>query len=360
MVLASQQSLNRFLLFSLFVILLSSPSIASVSFVDPTMSDNTLSSNTSIIINATITDAALREVMYVWNGSNFTFYNNSISLMFNFDTYTQLNDTSKFHRNASYMGDAAYTASGKYNGAVAFDGNGDYIQLNTTTGIPVGNDLYTISAWINPTICNGGYGIVGWGSYGSSNQANAFRLATGCFILNYWWANDITSTGTVAINQWNHVVATFNGSTRSLYINGRLDKSDTPSGHNVVVVDPVTIGKTYSNEYFNGTIDEVRIWNCSFNSTEIYEQYVSNLRQYDTDKWELLVNQSKNATAVLDNATYTYQIFTYNTTGSQSSTEQRSYTLGQIPITPEFGEWAMLLILITVISGFYGLKRHSE
>ena len=30
-----------------------------------------------------------------------------------------------------------------------FDGSGDYINVNTPSGIPSGNDIYTISAWVN-------------------------------------------------------------------------------------------------------------------------------------------------------------------------------------------------------------------
>jgi hypothetical protein len=37
--------------------------------------------------------------------------------------------------------------------------------------------------------------------------------------------------------------------------------------------------------YFNGSIDEVRIWNRSLSASEIQQQYYSNLAKYDASKW---------------------------------------------------------------------------
>jgi hypothetical protein len=51
-----------------------------------------------------------------------------------------------------------------------------------------------------------------------------------------------------------------------------------------------------NNVYFNGSIDEVRIWNRSLSADEIYEQYVSNLKKIDSSQWNVYINQSKNST----------------------------------------------------------------
>ena len=95
-----------------------------------------------------------------------------------------------------------------------------------------------------------------------------------------------------------------------MYLDGVSVHTDvSTTGYDDVAPGAVLfIGDTGYPEYnFNGTIDEVRIWNRSLSADEIYQQYISNLNKYDPDKWALYVNQSLNASETLWNGTYTYQ-----------------------------------------------------
>ncbi|WP_047547008.1 LamG-like jellyroll fold domain-containing protein [Psychroserpens sp. Hel_I_66] len=151
-----------------------------------------------------------------------------------------------------------------------FDGVNDYVPLSTTpTNIPSGNSNYTIEAMINPSQI-GDRGIVGWGDYGITNKTNAFRLTT-TGLVNYWWANDLFIPYTFITNTWYHVAATYDGTTRSIYVDGVLIGSDTPtaSSHNLTNTSNVTIGRTLNSEYFSGSIDEVRIWNVPRTAEQI-------------------------------------------------------------------------------------------
>ena len=75
------------------------------------------------------------------------------------------------------VGNAAYDASGVFGGALLLDGDGDYLRLNDAdalpTGIPAGNDAYTIAAFIKPDAI-GRNGLVGWGA-GATGQFNGSR-----------------------------------------------------------------------------------------------------------------------------------------------------------------------------------------
>ena len=166
------------------------------------------------------------------------------------------------------------------NNALNFDGADDYVALPASTPVPVGNSNYTIEAWIKPTSM-GTYGIVGWGNYGSNNQVNALRLdpANGGSLRNYWWANDLNVTvGNLADGKWHHVAATFDGTTRAMYVDGVFKGSDTPSGHNVPTADNMRLGVTCANcpqtngfaaEYFPGSMDEVRIYNVGLTQAQV-------------------------------------------------------------------------------------------
>ena len=64
-------------------------------FVDPSPLNATTTSNFSVQFNVSISASNLTEVRWNWNGTNYTIYNESLILMFNFDNLTVLgeNDT---------------------------------------------------------------------------------------------------------------------------------------------------------------------------------------------------------------------------------------------------------------------------
>lgn len=158
-------------------------------------------------------------------------------------------------------------ATGKRNSSLSLDGTDDRISVSGSTGIPTGNTTYTISAWIKPT-SYGTYGIVGWGNWGTNNQVNALRLSANG-LVNYWWGNDLTVTVSgLTDGNWHHVVALFDGTTRAIYVDGRLINSDTPTSHNTTFAD-FNIGRTNSTEYFPGQIDDVKIFNYALTATQV-------------------------------------------------------------------------------------------
>ena len=155
-----------------------------------------------------------------------------------------------------------------------FDGNGDYINVSTPSGIPSGNDNYTISAWVNAS-SGGTRGIIGWGQWGAQNKCNAIRMNGNDGLFNYWWANDLYVNGINLINGWHNVVASFDGVTRKIYIDGQLKGSDTPSGHDAVISN-FRIGSTNNGEYFHGHIDDISVWSVALTESQITEYYVNN------------------------------------------------------------------------------------
>jgi hypothetical protein len=156
-------------------------------------------------------------------------------------------------------------------GSLSLNGTNQYVSFNETTNIPVGNSNYTISTWFNPSSL-GDKGLVGWGNYGTTNAVNALRLSSSG-IMNYWWNNDLSASYSFTTNNWYNAVATFNGTTRSIWVDGSLISSDTPVGHNVPNSTNLTVGVTNTTEYFAGNMGEVQIFNRALSSTEITQNY---------------------------------------------------------------------------------------
>ena len=154
---------------------------------------------------------------------------------------------------------------------IGFNGS-NKITFASAPTIPVGNSNYTLEAWVKPNTVWGANGIVGWGSWGSGNQVNALRFNGPTQLINYWWGNDLYVTIPNALDgNWHHVAATFDGTTRSIYWDGVLKGSDHPGGHNVTYSDNLNIAATNNGEYFDGAIDEVRIWSVGRSQAQIQD-----------------------------------------------------------------------------------------
>ena len=146
--------------------------------------------------------------------------------------------------------------------ALSFDGTKQqYVAIGGGATVPMGNSPYTIEAWVKPTTM-GRYGIIGWGFYGGLSTANALTLSARG-LVNYWWARDIEVATPSLAGAWHHVAATCDGTTRTLYLDGKAIGSDKPDSHNVAHAGNLRIGSTNFGEYFDGSIDEVRVWNLA-------------------------------------------------------------------------------------------------
>lgn len=155
-----------------------------------------------------------------------------------------------------------------------FDGTNDYVQTNYN-GI-IGSGARTVEAWIKTTSSTSSAQkvITDWGSSATGGrftlcmlQNNSIRLEVG--------GNGIP--GTVAFNNgaWHHVAAVFDPSLTSnqvkLYIDGNLNASGNLTvAVNTTVGTNLRIGQRFDGvNLFNGSINEVRIWNVARTANEI-------------------------------------------------------------------------------------------
>jgi hypothetical protein len=310
-----------------------------LNFTLPTPASGTNTTNTSVEINISITEQDLDQVIYNWNGTNFTMYNDSLVLMYNFDNVSALgeNDTYVFdvsgnNNNGTTVGEAIYASSGKYGGAFDFDGVNDELTTSSTFGIVTTN--FSISTWVNLDSASEGGAFV---KIGGTSPNQGFGIGVGGtnyddtgndLILLYegvrWIdTNDLIGTG------WHHVVMTVDSSGYpEAFLDGVSVYSDstgagTAPQQSITYIGGYT-GSGAENRHADTTIDEVRIWNKTLSADEIYQHYISNLKQIDANSWELYVNQSKNATNELDNGTYTYQTFATDDSSNENSTETRT------------------------------------
>lgn len=87
----------------------------------------------------------------------------------------------------------------------------------------------------------------------------------------------LKSTTRIYPDTWYHVAAVFDGKLMKIYINGRLDCERFAKGMMTNNSFPLIIGKssTENRHYFNGLIDEVRVWNTTRSAEQIKESFSS-------------------------------------------------------------------------------------
>ena len=148
----------------------------------------------------------------------------------------------------------------------------NYIEANNYKGIGGSNDR-TVEAWIKTTVAN--KEIVSWGRDAGSQKWN-FRLdGSGRPRVEVNGGYKVGSTD-LRDNEWHHVAVTFSGVSViqcDLYVDGVLESTSAQSGTGVntdtVNGINVRVSRGTNNRYFEGIIDEVRVWNAKLTVNEL-------------------------------------------------------------------------------------------
>jgi hypothetical protein len=167
-------------------------------------------------------------------------------------------------------------ADGKYGKALQFNGQSNYVEVPSSDSLEIDGNV-TIAAWINwidagdtwLCVLANGQQNGPWENYGLFvNRSSRFMYFT--LSLDGGHVTQQTPNNTIVPNEWVHVGATWDGSAARIYINGQMELEATQTGTLVPPGLPLRIGyRTGSTHYFNGTIDEVRIYNQALQQVEI-------------------------------------------------------------------------------------------
>lgn len=176
----------------------------------------------------------------------------------------------------------ATTGAGKYGNGGGFDGIDDFVNVGTGSDLNISSNSITVSAWVKAnSIGSNSVGIVSKGKTGVTPQQGYAlgTLSTGTKMRFYPMgpqSDYVEATSTISTGQWVHYLGTYDGSNIKMYINGQLDAS-APSSASMITSDgPLVIGRWYGNYdgyYFNGAIDEVRIYNRALSEGEVRSLY---------------------------------------------------------------------------------------
>jgi subtilisin family serine protease len=184
-------------------------------------------------------------------------------------------------------GDVAYDCIGNHNavvhegewtegiidGALQFDGFNTYMDCGQSEVL--GPEQMTLTMWLRPEHMGGMRYIVSRGTNSPDDMDYVLmrhRNGELEFAVGQLGSDPVSvlSTGQTPLDEWSHVAVSMDGSRASVYINGELDafadyaERVAREGHRLVISSYQA-----STRFYNGKIDDVRIYDAALSAEEI-------------------------------------------------------------------------------------------
>ena len=171
---------------------------------------------------------------------------------------------------------------------LSFDGSNDYVSCGNRANLNI-TDAITITAWANPIEDKLEAIVMDLaGAGGSGGVPIEFYRQVGGQLRFVSYYNSIPGTithaagGNIPLNTWSFVTATFDknlaSSAAKVYINGVQVASGNDQTPLPILEQMRTIGSYGGGGwFFNGKMDDVRIFNAAVPTSQIKEQYYSGL-----------------------------------------------------------------------------------
>jgi len=169
--------------------------------------------------------------------------------------------------------------SGMFGQALSFDGSDDYVDCNSNVGNFGLSHSFTIEAWINLASDNTNDAVIYGNAWAEPGYHVRVTLANKVrFILITTGSNYKGIDSSVLADGWHHIAAVKDGMDVKVYIDGVEDSQEAIENGTVTTITTtantkIGLDTASADHYFNGLIDEVRIWNGALTYTEIAYSY---------------------------------------------------------------------------------------
>ena len=186
---------------------------------------------------------------------------------------------------------------GKASQAYTLDGVDDFITMGNPALLQINNKL-TVSGWFNLSATSNnmmamitkvyfdpsaggnpkrGYGIDQNGNTSPYFEAYAFTADGSNFAFSQTMSTDVT------INTWIFIALVTDGTSWKFYQNGQLKVSGTSSNGNAMqdgTLGEFIVGKYDQGFFFNGSVDDIAVYNRGLSDDEIQKLYVQTISKY--------------------------------------------------------------------------------
>jgi hypothetical protein len=177
------------------------------------------------------------------------------------------------------IANAVWVTVGKYGRALSFNGTNARITIPDAQALRLSTGM-TLEAWVQPTAVSST-----WRDVIYKGNDNYYLMATtdrngfpgvggtvGIVNLNTY------GTAPLPLNAWTHLAATYDGETFRLYVNGTQVAATPQPGVLASSSNPLEIGgDSIFGQFFQGLIDEVRVFNVARAPSQIQSDMASPL-----------------------------------------------------------------------------------
>jgi len=189
-------------------------------------------------------------------------------------------DVSGRDNHGTYIGAlTTFQIPGRVREAVQFNGIDTILDCGNSSSLNLTTN-FSVSAWVWPLIMDASNRqIISKGYDGTNTQWNLYTIdAAGTLQFGIYTGafHGVTSVAKLSTTRYRHVIGTYDGTTYRLYIDGVLDNSqvDTaPIATNQKVAIGAAFGLGNPIQFFNGFIDEVRVYNRALTPAEVFRLY---------------------------------------------------------------------------------------
>src|SRR3954469_4028237 len=168
----------------------------------------------------------------------------------------------------------ATRVSGQSGNALSFNGTSAYVDIANSGSLNFAGPI-TLAAWIRPVSSAGYQNILAHGYSAAPVNEVVLRILDGQYQVGAYNGTAAPSLSAPMpagdVGAWVHLGATFNGTTWTLYRNGVAIGSNSAGTPNVTVNANWAIGARGGGgeRFFNGAIDDARIYNRALSATEM-------------------------------------------------------------------------------------------
>lgn len=211
-------------------------------------------------------------------------------------------------------------ASCPFGRCLYFNGVDELVNVTDASAVNLQNNTFSIMAWIRPAQTDGQL-ITGMKLNNTANYIYQIGITDAgenfVFALFDGTSNPmVTSTVNVVAGELYLLVGTYNGTDMELFVNA-TSEGTTSASTNITTTEPVyVIGRNpgSANRFFNGYIDEVRMYNRILSDTEIQEIYnngidnLSTLGEEETEGATIVIDDPEETIYGIENVTINFTV----------------------------------------------------
>ncbi|WP_372793479.1 LamG-like jellyroll fold domain-containing protein [Lutibacter sp.] len=165
--------------------------------------------------------------------------------------------------------------------SIYFDGVVDYIDMEDALDLNASE--FTVSAWIKRGANSANTSILSKRD-ATYTEGYDFKITNTGLLQMVWNGGTqiVTSSTVIPQNKWHHVAVIYNGGTATLYIDGIADGTVSSLTNPVATTQSFYIaaaGKNTPTAFFEGNIDEVRVWDVALSEDQLH--YIMNQELVD-------------------------------------------------------------------------------